>query len=426
MERGNAEAVPVGDTRAESLARDSGGLPEAIRRFYEINRGASERYVSELGLRKAWLDAHMLQPSVSVCVDGRTLDIGWALGLPMGMLEPYRSAGAKSDLRNDYYCARRSQKLRRLQAVQIRAGASPKRMGELAMFTVHHSFSQPLAGCAAWACDTSLALENAQRLANQYNEVFNGNPVIGFPMLVDTDWDAMTVIGPDGRLDVRSLIDDLAMQNGSRVEELVRRLCAIFPPTWSVLSRLEPEFAGAFHRELAELLSGNIEFVRNVIASKRPPELLEHQERMVFVGRHADWIPVERHNTIFLVDDTEEKDAVRDSFMIALRYVALNILIDAANTGDRDWVVPVVVNIPYEEPHNRNEAIFKARQIMSALMSALQENRAAIFNWISSHYPAHHKMPDWLFCQAYHGLCERTFFSASVSHNKSRLLEPID
>lgn len=399
--------------------------PPAVLKFYEQNRVASLKYEEQLSLRKDWLDPRLLRPAANLCIDGRVQDFGSALGLPIGILEPYRSAGAISDLESDYYRTRRSYNLHKIQSVQVRSNSPPKAMCEMAMFTVHYSHSYPeTASCAAWKHDTEAALANAHRLANQYNRVFLGHQAVGFPVLVDTDYDAITVIGPEGTLAVRDLLDDPEMQNGSCRDALVERLGVIFPESWLPLTRLNPCFRAVFHKELAERVECNLAFVRNVIRSNRPIELLDHQEKMVYVGRHADWI--EDHNSIFLIDDTQEKIDVVESFILGVEYVTKNVLNDVMKSGDRDWFIPVIVNVPHEEEFNSDEAAFKARVVKDYLVKALRDRVYEIFEWVISGPNALKRadVPDWLFRQLHEELADRVYIATSVSYRKTRRLCP--
>lgn len=405
---------------------DMKALPPAILNFYSLNLQASTKYEEALPVRKEWLRGHYFQPAANLCIDGRVQDAGPALGLPIGILEPYRSAGAVSDLERDFYRLRRSAKLRRLKSVQVSHDAPATQMGEMAMFTVHYSHSQPdTASCAAWGHDTARATKNALRLADQYNNTYRGQPVVGFAARIDTDLDAITVMGPGGELSVRDLIEDPRLRNGRTQAVLMKRLYQCFPMDWEPIKRLTPEFRENFHIELTERLIANMAFVRQVQDNGRAIELLDHQERLVFVGRHCDWI--EDHNSVFLIDDTEEEADVIKSFLIGLQYVLMNVVKDAIQNDTQEWHVPVIINVPHDEEEDFYEAVFGARKVLRYLKKALADHRAAIFEKVfrSPHGLDPKEVPDWLFRQAY-DYADRVVFAASASYRKDRRFRPIE
>ncbi|MBP9869471.1 hypothetical protein KBC59_02860 [Patescibacteria group bacterium] len=401
------------------------GYPERLLRLYAKNREVSQRYEFELPIRKEFLRTHFFTIAALLCIDGRVQDFASALGLALGMLEPYRSAGAKSNLKSAAYRSRRSVNLHRVNE----GYRSVDRMkgGEIAMFTVHYSESHPsTASCAAWGHQTDKALETATKLADEYNDAFQGRQVVGFPVLIDTDLDALTVIGPAGRIRILSLLDRPETQNGTCREYLESLLREIFPASWTPLQRLLPEFRENFYPELAERLEANILFARTVRDNHRPIELLDHQETLVFVGRHADAIP--GHNEVFLVDDTDEKAEVTKGYTIGLKYVTRNVLNDVIKTGDRDWRIPVAINIPYDKESARHEAVFVARNVYDDLHAALDEFAVEISDWVlDGEHGLAGQIPDWLYKDARpNELRKRVFFALSTSFRKKRLYEPVE
>jgi hypothetical protein len=406
---------------------DIRGYPKAIERFYEKNWQASRKVVANLLVRQRWFAERLFRIAQNVCIDERMMILAWVLGLPVGAAETFRAGGAKSDLGSGFYARRRLDAIRKLAEIKGLKG-EPHPMAEMAFFTVHYSHAHPEAGCAAWNHQTDVAIQHMVDQAGELNYSFKG-AAAGLVMLVDTDLDAVTVMGPTGdRLAVRDLLDDPDMQNGSSFEAVVDRLRPLFPDTWEPLAALAPEYRAVFHAELAERIVENLAFVRNVRDSNRPPELLDHNGRIVFVGRHADWIEIEDHNTIFLIDDTEERAIVKDYFKLALKYVMKNVLTDAIRADDRDWRVPIIVNIPHDDDVDERVTVVYTRKLLEDLKAAMRSARVDIIEqlFVSGYGFKRSNVPDWLFRQVHEEFCERVVFAGSVSYRKDRLFRPFE
>lgn len=398
------------------------GFPPSIKKFYAKNRLASAQFVNEESSRTAWLASHLFKIEEKTCIDGRTLDAHLAKGLMVGLAEFYRSAGGMSDLGSYAHSRRCLDGTRKAHNVML--DGTPHPMAILRLNTVHYSESRPSdASCAAWKHNTKKALRFMQESSNELNFSFAGS-MVAVPTLLDTDLDAMTIVGPEGRLDVRGFLDDPKTQNGSSATVIIDRLKKIFPDTWEPLTKFDPRFRHAFHEELAERLVANLAFVRDVIASNRPIELLDHQERMVFVGRHADWIS--DNNVVFLIDDTDKHTRVLNGFEIALKYVAKNVILDAIAAEDRNWVVPVVINIPHDDDDHALTLVY-TRHREKELKQKLEHCAERVVEWLRSedHGIPANKRPSWLDVQL-KSFISRVVFSKSVSHRRTRLFVPFD
>lgn len=396
------------------------GCPAAVRAFYQKNCVASARFILEEPIRTAWHAQHRFRIEEKGCIDERMLDAHKAKGLLVGITEFYRSAGGKSDLGSYAHARRCLDSNRKARGVMVDGVQHP--MVVLRFNTAHFSASRPKnASCAAWQHDTKKALRFMQRSADEFNFAFAGTAV-SIPLLHDTDLDAITVIGPDGRLDVRDLLKDPGTQNGSSVSIVIDRLREIFPRTWEPLTKLDPVYREAFHTELTECVVANLAFVRDVIASGRPVELLDHQGRIVFVGRHADWI--EQSNTAFLVDDTDKRSRVLTGFEIALRYVAKNTILDALAAGDADWLVPVVINIPHDDDDHALTLVY-TRRCEQMLKQKLRQCAPRVVEWLREVGVPHGTLTP-LFNAALDDFVSRVSFSKSVSHRRTRLFVRIE
>jgi len=396
-------------------------LHPSFRAFLQENRAASEKYVADLPLRKRWFQTHGFKPSANLCMDGRVSDHGNAVDVPVGIFEMYRSAGSRNTLRNFMYASRTFESVTRSSAIHIDGRAYD--LAEMRFMTAHWSMSHPTtASCKAWENQTAKALAAMQDQAHELNFCFTGR-MVAFPTLIDTDLDAITMYGPGEPYSVFRLSKELGPDKAPDPGSIVDALRKTFPMDWHPLAALTPAHREAFHPELAERVIANLAFVRNVIASERPLELIEHGERMIFVGRHADWI--DTHNSVFLIDDTEERSSVLASFSIAIPIVARNVIADAVAAEDKEWIVPVVINVPYNEPDSdRLVAVQYARYLKADLVQAIRKDQSSIFGLLDgTHSIRPDRMPTWMLHQVT-GIADRIRIVMSVSRRKTRLFEP--
>lgn len=405
-------------TVADAVLADPETFTPAIRIFLEKNAAANAAFEARTAERDAWLESHRLFPSADLCIDGRVQDFAQAVGLPVGILEMYRSKGSMIRLANPMYRHRCAEVLRNRKAGGGHAGG-PR--AEMRMVTAHWSVSRPdTASCAAWEHRTDAALADVQERCHEHAFAWRGR-VVAFPVLIDTDLDAMTLFGPGGSYPVERLVRRLGPDEPPDPKAIVDALHQVFPIHWDPLARLHPEVRDAFHAELAERVVANVAFVRHVIASERPVELLTHGERLIFVGRHADW--TEEHNTLFLIDDTEGEEAFT-SFAIALKYVAKNVILDAIAEQDHQWRIPVVVNIPYAEEREHHEAFLHARQLgmrLRATVADLEEQTVRFLH--GSHGIPDVDIPDWMFREMT-DLRTRVDIVTCTSRGSTRLFVP--
>jgi hypothetical protein len=108
--------------------------------------------------------------------------------------------------------------------------------------------------------------------------------------------------------------------------------------------------------------------------------------------------------------------------------VTRNILNEVIKTGDRDWRIPVAINIPYDKESARHEAVFVARNIYDDLHAALDEYAVEISDWVlDGEHGLAGQIPDWLYKDARpNELRKRVFFALSTSFRKKRLYEPVE
>lgn len=398
---------------------DISDYPELAQEYYRDNRETSAIYMAESRLREEWNAQHCFYPMAGLCVDGRVQDFWEAIGLPFGLTEIFRSAGAKKDFTSLNFGKRVLQRLRDLK--ELKDGRIRPMVG-MYMLTVHHSVGDPHeSSCARWRHRTNQALVGMRRRANDMNMSFSGR-VVALPVMIDTDLDAITIVPDEGKtpLNVRDLINRPEMI-GDPMGFLVSRLSAMFPSAWLPLSRLEPEYREAFHRELAEYVLANWHFVQKVINSHRPIELLDHQERRIVIGRDID--TRSKHNEDFLIDD--DNPALLADFLIGLKYVTRRTVLEAVRENNHNWVVPVLCNVPHDGDDMTVTHIY-TRGLESRLRQKMKTAPSIVTKWLLEN--AKHALPDaarltWVV-DGLADLENRVFICKSVSSRSNRLFEP--
>jgi hypothetical protein len=297
----------------------------------------------------------------------------------------------------------------------------------LKFLTVHHSSSHPTdASCAAWDHDTERAVKSMKRVARKLHEVeeFRGR-LVAVPVKIDTDFDTIELIGPEGSVDVARLLVDERCGNGERKAYIVSRLRDAFPPNWMPILRLSEAHRARFHEELAELVEANLNFARRVKDAQRPIELLMHQERCVRIGRGHDLDTA--HNECFLIDD--QNPFLKRDLMIALKYVAMNVITDALDRGNENWVIPVFLNIPYDEGSaiDRGGSVLYARALTHELARRVARRAPSLIEHLLEDQPTPAGAPrSAAFREAVCRIPLRIAWCATVASRTTRLYEPIE
>jgi len=396
-------------------------LPTAARRFFEKNRVASANFKRMAPQRSEWIGNHTFRLKAVACSDGRMNDFWLAIDTYAGILEMRRTVGGILDPSDYAYNLEGWQGVERAERTEVNGMTQAKAI--MQFLTVHYSHSNPLSGCLKRKNQTQSGLEDAQRNTAYLHEAYPGS-VVALPILVDTDLDAIVVVGPKGRLGTRELLDDSRMEGGNGYAHVVDLLRKIIPTNWEPLTRLSSPFRVRFHEELAERVVGNLAFVRSVIKSKRPIETAEHKEQIILVGRHADWIT--ETNTAFLIDDRETKEQLFESFEIGLLCCAKTAILEAIKAGDREWCIPVIVNIPHDG--EKDEPVSKAyvrRLVQLRLSEKLRRSAPSILARIMSKEDGlgNTKLPGWLQTSLA-TFVDRVVFIMSVSRRDRRLFVP--
>ncbi|MCC7357140.1 hypothetical protein IT408_01400 [Candidatus Uhrbacteria bacterium] len=397
--------------------------PKAIQEFFCLNHDAAQEFTSkncEIA-RKCFIEENLFRPSASLCIDGRVQDFTSAIGVPAGVTELFRSAGVKTGAESLMHMQRTQSSIASSADFRTRAGKHEPRV-MMRFQTVHYSHSFPTtASCAAWEHDTVAATVHMLQLAQELNRAWPGH-LIALPVLIDTDLDAITVIGPQGRFGTRELLDlgdtEITRLFGGTVD----RLKKLFPAEWKPLQSFEKKFRVVFHDELAGYLLRNLDFVRKVISSGRSPEMLVHQERLIFVGRHADWI--QDHNSVFLIDDTASPAEIALQLEIAMKYVAKNILLDELPKGTRDWVIPLVFNVPHLDSDKEATRVYVRSVTEVILRPAIQAAAPRVCEWLIGSHGIPKSLQNGALSVDLMELAQRVSICMSTSHKRTRQFVP--
>lgn len=403
---------------------DVSGYCPATQEFLRLNHLAAQEFVSaqQQLVRRRFLEEHLFRPSASLCIDGRVQDAPHAIGVPIGVMELYRSAGAKVGPENLMHMQRTRDAILNSHAFCSRNGEQEPRV-KMRFQVVHYSQSAfATASCAAWNHDTDAAKNRMMHLADKFNCAWPGS-MIALPLMIDTDLDAISVVSERGKFGTRELLDLSGSPEASSLHGLViDRLLNLFPSDWAPLRSLPVKHRGAFHQELAECLLRNLDFVRKVIASGRMPEMLDHQERLIFMGRHADW--VEDHNSVFLIDDTADRSELGSQVEIAMRYVTRNILMDQVKKGGRNWTVPLVYNVPHVAMDLHATCVHVRAVTVDTLIPAIRHAAPKVVEWLLGSHGLPKEYQTGTVLSDLTDLAERVEICMSVSDKGTRQFMP--
>jgi hypothetical protein len=295
--------------------------------------------------RTQWFCGHEFRPTADLCIDGRVSDFSEALGLPLGIIEKWRSGGCINNSPTSWIYAERFAKANKKFRSTRLANGTVRQMVQMHFVTTHYSKSRlHTDSCAAWKHDMKSAEAAMLRHANEMNHDYSGY-IVAFLTAINTDTDGVTVYGPGGSLNTEDYVECARGMNGNLRELLTSDLQKVFPRDWQPLTALDRLYARAFHAELAEHLAANVRFVCNVIDAQRPIELFTHDEKLIFIGRPSE---TRDHNTAFYIEDRDRASNAAN-FEIALMYVTLNTLNRCIKEGSTDLKIPVIISIPHHD-----------------------------------------------------------------------------
>jgi hypothetical protein len=245
----------------ELLLSGKKGVAEVL---LEINQEHSKKFIKAKLARLQHRKKHPTEIVWLKCMDGR-LNGPVFTNTPLGLITPFRSAGARFDLGSMYFM----DKVREVIDFAVDNGNN-----SLFFCTYHFSKGSNDRGCKAFNFDTEAARESAFKLKRQFDEAFDGSGV-AFSMVVglETDEQALVLHTSDGKKVFR-----LAEAEDGNADALKVRVKEMYP-----------EFPANVIDDLIPLLQGNIDHIAEVRTQGQKPEELDHREVGLFLGRGFPW-----------------------------------------------------------------------------------------------------------------------------------------
>ncbi len=216
--------------------------------------------------RQRYLAEHPTQILALKCMDGR-LHLPHATRTPLGIIRPFRNLGGIFDLGWPYLGDLLESSV--MQAVQ-----TGRRV--LIIITYHFSKGEPSRGCAGFNCSKEAAVEHAQTIRQQVEQIFGYDRQTVYPLVCgfETDEDALIVHGEAGaQLDVAQLTADDLPQLGQQLNDLL------------------PAMPAQVRYDLLPLVEGNLQHSLEMRSLKRDLDI-EHREWMICIGRGFDFLHV--------------------------------------------------------------------------------------------------------------------------------------
>jgi len=418
MEHAVARSLPPSSRpKAKRIAPE---YHRALREILARRERESDAFLCSLPERTQYVDTHDVAWSTAVCSDGRCSDITFALGLIPGQLKSFRDPGSmEATLRDPVYMQRF---VAHHRLVEQGLGLIQGKCLTQVHLSVAHSSGTPSLGCGAWRADTARYLAHMRELTDEINEWRNGH-IIALTALLDTDDDSLRFYGSTGAS--LSSVDYTSATNDSTPERfqglhgtIVDHLKEVYPFNRSPIRFIDAKRREAVYAELADRVIANATFVEAVRRSQRPPEELDHQERVIFIGRPLE---TRDRNDAFLIEDRGNVCGNGMSHLqIALKYVVPNCI---ANDPEQ-WVVPIFLAIPHNG-YDANVVRLYAIGLRKRIAAAIGDMAA----WVAEngHFPPN---PNRAFMRARNciasELAERVVICTTIHDRRDRRPMPVD
>lgn len=308
--------------------------------------------------RERYRALHPTALAAMKCMDGR-LNLAYATGTPIGLIQPFRNLGGRFDLGWPHLGEVLSDWVLR----QIREG---RRV--LLLLTYHYARGSRERGCAGFGFDTEAAHAHVQGLRRQVEQVFGRGHDAVYPLVCgfETDEDALCLHAPSGeRLDLAGVREDEA-------STLPQRLAARFP-----------DMPMQVREDLLPLLLGNLRHIAAIRASQRPPEV-EHHEWVLCVGRGFDVLHMPNHALIV----GPYSPRLDQSIETAASIIESNMR--SGRIPDDGFLL--LASVPYEEPGpDRARAELKARFLCEFSCELIRERHP----WLAARMHVRTAVLDW-------------------------------
>ncbi|SDD18113.1 Carboxysome Shell Carbonic Anhydrase [Aquimonas voraii] len=308
--------------------------------------------------RERYRALHPTALAAMKCMDGR-LNLAYATGTPIGLIQPFRNLGGRFDLGWPHL----GEVLSAWVLRQIREG---RRV--LLLLTYHFARGSRERGCAGFGFDTAAAQAHVQGLRQQVERVFGQGHDAVYPLVCgfETDEDALCLHAPGGEvLDLAGLREDEA-------GALPQRLLTLFP-----------DMPAQVREDLLPLLLGNLRHVGAIRASQRPLEV-EHHEWVLCVGRGFDVLHMPNHALIV----GPYSPRLDQSIATAAGIIESNMR--SGRIPDDGFLL--LASVPYEEPGpDRARAELKARFLCEFSCELIRERHP----WLAGRMHVQRAVLDW-------------------------------
>lgn len=252
-------------------------IDEKIEWLLGVNEKHSKLFVETRIDRQLYRENHPTEICAFKCMDGR-INIPLMTNTPLGIIKPYRNLGGIFDL---------GWKLLGLDLMNWVQYGVTKRRKSLIMITYHYSMGDKHRGCKGCNYDTPAAVALTLNLYKQVRRVFGMNSSVVYPIVVgiETDTDAF-ILHPQDPTD-----KNLVYLSG---EMSADRNFVV-----GLINDLYPDMDTNIKNDLLPLLQGNIAHIKEVKASNRHLDDMNHREWVIGVGQGFDWL--HEANTVLLV-----------------------------------------------------------------------------------------------------------------------------
>lgn len=334
-------------------------LPAPLQAYLQTAIANHQRFISQRPKYFEWLDSHLFQEVVTICVDGRGSDFSTnGIGLLPGTCHVIRSPGLKRcSFRNASYARRIQRTRQRIANSRINDKAYSKL--PLSFVVAHHSAGHPDHGCAACNNDTELALQLMRNTAREQRAYFRTGFVI--ECLLDTDRDSLKIFGRTESVDLAIYLHERRSETdiaGATKEDILRLY------QWQ--RNDIPQWL-RFVDELSELLAANVMYARST--ENRPFESCQHQEQLIIIGGPLETTD---HNAAFLVEKGDSADMI-DDLLIGIPIVARNVLQSVLRGQLDDPRIPILISLDYDDPHDQQLVSQVALGLIEALKKQLHD-----------------------------------------------------
>lgn len=230
----------------------------------DINEKFCQNYTAKTEERLNYLNKHQTAIMVTECIDGRVNFAQWAEA-SAGIVQPMRSLGGRYNLGWSHFND---------LVIDFVQNATSQKRQSLIINTYHFSKSEKHLGCKGFGYDHGLSIKETGELRDQFEACFDNQSVTAILVGMETDDQTFVLHG------VNNQVLNLAENPDMTTTQLEKRL-----------NELYPQLTPAVVTDLISLFEGNLLHIKNTKSLLRQPSELDHNERMIGIGRGYDWLP---------------------------------------------------------------------------------------------------------------------------------------